>query len=37
MMESLYKYDDAFSLRDEIDMCPKIDVQIDIVDKSPSS
>ena len=26
---------DAFSLRDEIGTCPKIEVEIDITDKSP--
>ena len=31
----LYKYKDAFSLRDEIDACPNIAVEIDITDKSP--
>ena len=31
----LYKYKDAFSLRDEIGMCPNIEVEIDITDKTP--
>ena len=31
----LYKYKDAFSLRDEIGTCPNIEVEIDIMDKSP--
>ena len=31
----IYKYKDAFSLRDEIGMCPNIEVEIDIMDKSP--
>ena len=31
----LYKYKDAFSLRDEIGMCPNIEVEIDVTDKSP--
>ena len=31
----LYKYKDAFSLRDEIGTCPNIEVEIDITDKSP--
>ena len=31
----LYKYKDAFSLRDEIGTCPSIEVEIDIRDKSP--
>ena len=34
-MEILYKYKDAFSLRDEIDTCPNIEVEIDVMDKSP--
>ena len=33
--EMLYKYKDAFSLRDEIGMCPHIEVGIDVTDKSP--
>ena len=31
----LYKYQDAFSLRDEIGVCPNIKIEIDITDKSP--
>ena len=31
----LYKYKDAFSLRDEIGTCPNIEVEIDVMDKSP--
>ena len=31
----LYKYMDAFSLRDEIGTCPSREVEIDILDKSP--
>ena len=31
----LYKYKEAFSLRDEIDTCPNIEVEIDVTDKSP--
>ena len=34
-MDMLYKYKEAFSLRDEIGMCPKIEVEIDMLDKSP--
>ena len=34
--EMLYKYNDAFSLRDEIGMCLNIEVGIDVTDKSPS-
>ena len=31
----LYKYKDAFSLRDEIGTCPNNEIEIDITDKSP--
>ena len=31
----LYKYKEAFSLRDEIGTCPNIEVEIDAMDKSP--
>ena len=31
----IYKYKDAFSLRDEIGMCPNIEVEIDVTDKPP--
>ena len=31
----LYKYKEAFSLRDEIGACPNIEVGIDVTDKSP--
>ena len=31
----IYKYKDAFSLRDEIGMYPNIEVEIDVIDKSP--
>ena len=31
----LYKHKDAFSLRDEIGMCPNIEVEIDVTDKNP--
>ena len=31
----LYKYKDTFSLRAEIGTCPNIEVEIDIIDKSP--
>ena len=34
-MDMLYKYKDAFSLRDDIGTCPNIEVEIDITDKSP--
>ena len=32
----LYKYKDAFSLRDEICTCPNIEVEIEVTDKLPS-
>ena len=35
VMEMLYKYKEAFSLRDEIGTCPNIEVAMDIRDKSP--
>ena len=31
----LYKYKDAFSLRDEMGLCPNIEIEINITDKSP--
>ena len=31
----LYKYIDAFSLRDEIELCPNINIGINVTDKSP--
>ena len=31
----LYQYKDAFSLKDEIGLCPNIEIEIDITDKSP--
>ena len=37
VMNMLYKYKDAFSLRDEIGMCPNIEVGIEVTDKSPFS
>ena len=36
-MDMLYKYKDAFSLRDEIGTCPNMEVEIDVTDKSPFS
>ena len=33
--ELVYKYKDMFTLRDEIGMCPNIEVEIDVMDKSP--
>ena len=35
VMDMLYKYKEAFSLRDEIGTCPNIQVEIDTRDKSP--
>ena len=34
-MDMIYKYREAFSLRDEIGTCPSIEVEIDVTDKSP--
>ena len=31
----LYQYKDAFSLRDEIGLCPSIKIEINVTDKSP--
>ena len=35
VMEMLYRYKEAFSLRDEIGTGPNIEVEIDVTDKSP--
>ena len=35
VMDMLYKYKDAFSLRDEKDTCLNIEIEIDVTDKSP--
>ena len=35
VMDMLYKYKEAFSLRDKIGMCPNIEVGIDVTDKYP--
>ena len=35
VMDMLYRYKEAFSLRHEIGMCPNIEVGIDVMDKSP--
>ena len=35
VMYMLFKYREAFSLRDEIGTCPNIEVEIDVTDKSP--
>ena len=34
VMEMIYKYQEAFSLRDQIGTCPNIEVEIDVRDKS---
>ena len=34
-MEMFYEYKDVFSLRDEIGMCPNIEVNIEVTDNSP--
>ena len=35
VMDMLYTYKEAFSLRDEIGTCPNIGVEIEVTDKSP--
>ena len=35
VMEMLYKYKDVFSLRDDIGLCPSIEVNIEVTDISP--
>ena len=35
VMDMLYKYKEAFSLRDEIGTCPTIEVEIEVMDKLP--
>ena len=35
VMNLLYKYKEAFSLRDEIGTCPNTEVEIEVTDKSP--
>ena len=35
LMKMSYKYKEAFSLRNEIGICPNIEVGIDVTDKSP--
>ena len=35
VMNMLYKYKEAFSVRDEIGTCPNIEVEINVMDKSP--
>ena len=36
-MDTLYKNKEAFSLRGKIGICPSIEVEIDVTDKSPFS
>ena len=36
VMDMSYKYREAFSLKDEIDTCPNIEVEIDVMDKHHS-
>ena len=35
VMDMLFKYKEAFGLRDEIGTCPNIEVEIEVTDKSP--
>ena len=35
VMDMLFKYREAYSLRDKIGTCPNIEVEIDVIDKSP--
>ena len=35
VMDMLFKYREAFGLRDEMGTCPNIEVEIDVTDKSP--
>ena len=35
VMDMLYKYKEAFSVRDEIGSCPDMEVEIEVTDKSP--
>ena len=35
VVNMLFDYREAFSLRDEIGTCPNIEVEIDVTDKSP--
>ena len=37
VMDTLYRYKEVLSLRNEIGMCPSIEVEIDVTDKSPFS
>ena len=33
--DKIFKYREAFSLRDEIGTCPNIEIDIDVTDKTP--
>ena len=33
--EMIFKYRELFSLRDEIGMCPNIEIDIDVTDRTP--
>ena len=35
VMDIMYEYKDAFSLREKIGTCPNIEVEKDVTDKSP--
>ena len=35
VMDMLYKYKEAFCLREEIGISPNIDIEINIMDKAP--
>ena len=35
MRDIIYKYREAFSLRDEIGTCPSIEINIDVTDRTP--
>ena len=35
VMDMLFKYKEGFSLRDEVGTCPNIEVEIEVMDKSP--
>ena len=35
VMDMLFKYNEAFSLRDDIGTCPNLELEIDVTDKSP--
>ena len=35
VVDMLYQYKDAFSLRGKIGMCPNIEIGIEVMDKSP--